>query len=71
MKLLFLLLTTLFLFSCSQTVKVTNAGDVDGRRVYNVKFPDGKVLDHMYAEEVTRGLNTGIWEYDEDLKLNY
>lgn len=71
MKLLFLLITTLFLFSCSQSVKVTKTGDVEGRLTYTVKFSDGKVLDHMYAEEVTRGLNTGVWEYDEDLKLNY
>jgi hypothetical protein len=41
----------------------------DGRPTFTVYFSDGKALDYMYAEEIAQSLNTGKWEYDEDLTL--
>jgi hypothetical protein len=43
--------------------------DVDGRKLFTVVFPDGKALEHMYAEEIAHGLKTGKWEYNEDLTI--
>ena len=42
----------------------------DGRPLFNVVFPDGKVLERMYAEEIAGSLLQGKWSYNEDLKLS-
>lgn len=72
---LFILLSSfvLVLFSCTatKTVTITNAGNVEGRPIYNVKLPNGKTIESMYSEEIAHGLKTGNWNYNEDLKLNY
>jgi hypothetical protein len=54
-----------------QHVIVLNAGkSADGRKLYNVFFSDGKVLEFMYNEEVKHGIKTGIWEYNDFLVFN-
>ncbi len=49
-------------------VTIRPFGDVDGRKTYNVYFPNGRVIEQMYAEEVMSGISTGVWQYNEDLK---
>jgi hypothetical protein len=41
---------------------------VDGRKTYNVYFLDGTMIEYMYDEEIVRGVTSGVWGYDEDLK---
>jgi len=57
------------LVKTSQLVSIAIADTVDGRVTYNVSFPDGTVLDSMYAEEIANGLITGKWDYNEDLAI--
>ena len=57
--------------SKKQSVIVLNAGkSADGRKLYNVIFPDGKAMEFMYNEEVQHGLKTGIWKYNDFLVFN-
>jgi hypothetical protein len=64
-----ILLIALLLWGCNDKVVIQNAGDVEGRKTYHVKV--GKVTyEYMYAEEISHGLTTGVWVYNEDLKLN-
>ena len=58
------------LVKSSNEIKVVLVDVVDGRQVYNVLFPDGTVLDSMYAEEIANGLVTGKWDYNEDLSIS-
>jgi hypothetical protein len=44
-------------------------GDNDGRKMYALKFPDDKVVDYAYKEEILNYLETGTFYYDED--INY
>jgi hypothetical protein len=41
---------------------------VEGRQTFTV-IVDGKTMEHMYAEEIAKSLQTGVWEYNEDLAL--
>ena len=63
------LLIFLCLCGCNQKkVVIQNAGDVEGRKTYHVKV--GNVTyEYMYAEEIANSLKTGVWEYNEDLKI--
>jgi hypothetical protein len=62
-----ILLIALLLWGCNDKVVVQNAGEVEGRKTYHVKV--GKVTyEYMYAEEISHGLTTGVWVYNEDLK---
>ena len=63
-----IILFILLLWGCDQKkVVIQNAGDVEGRKTYHVKV--GKVTyEYMYAEEIANSLETGVWEYNEDLK---
>jgi hypothetical protein len=64
-----ILLIALLLWGCNDKVVIQNAGEVEGRKTYHVKV--GKVTyEYMYAEEISQGLTTGDWVYNEDLKLN-
>ena len=68
-------LIILFMGSCSRnisgnTICITQNDSANGHPTYTVKLPNGKVIDYMYAEEISKGLSTGKWEYDEDLTLN-
>jgi hypothetical protein len=42
-------------------------GDNDGRKMYALKFPDNKVVDYAYKEEILNYLETGTFYYDETL----
>lgn len=39
------------------------------RPMFTVKLPSGKVLEHVYAEEIAMGLLDGEWKYDEAMTL--
>ena len=52
-----------------KSVKVVFDDTVDGRPTFNVVFPDGKVVESMYPEEIANGLSTGNWLYNEDYKI--
>lgn len=41
---------------------------VEGRQTFTV-IVDGKTMEYMYAEEIAKSLQTGVWEYNEDLAL--
>lgn len=41
---------------------------VEGRQTFTV-IVDGKTLEYMYAEEIAKSLQTGVWEYNEDLAI--
>jgi len=62
-----ILLIALLLWGCNDKVVIENAGDVEGRKTYHVKVGD-KTYEYMYAEEISYGLTTGVWVYNEDLK---
>lgn len=57
------------LIDSATMINIVLVDSVDGRPTYNVIFPDGKVIDSMYAEEIANGLITGVWDYNEDFKL--
>jgi hypothetical protein len=63
------LLIALLLWGCNDKVVIENTGDVEGRKTYHVKVGE-KTYEYMYAEEISHGLTTGDWVYNEDLKLN-
>ena len=42
-------------------------GDNDGRKMYALKFPDGKVVDYAYKEEILNYIETDYFYYDEDM----
>jgi len=42
---------------------------VEGRPTFNVVFEDETGLDSMYPEEIANSLNTGKWNYNEDLVI--
>lgn len=42
---------------------------VDGRQTFSVVINDSTGMDYMYAEEIAKALKTGVWEYDEDLRV--
>ena len=41
------------------------------RPMFTVKLPNGRVLEHMYAEEIAQGLLDGKWTNDETLALTH
>lgn len=41
----------------------------EGRPMFNVKLANGRVIEHMYAEEIAQGLLSGQWEYNESMVL--
>jgi hypothetical protein len=55
----------------SNVVIVDEHSDNDGRPMFTVKLANGKVLKHMYAEEIAQGLLDGEWASDEDLTLTH
>ena len=40
---------------------------MDGRNQYALFFPDGKVVDYAYKEEILEYIDSGTFEYNEDL----
>ena len=42
--------------------------DMDGRNQYALFFEDGKVIDYAYKEEILEYIETGTFEYNEDLE---
>ena len=51
-----------------QTVLIKQVSkDEEGRKLYNVTFQDGKVIQLMYMEEIKHGLKTGNWKYNDFL----
>ena len=42
--------------------------DMDGRNQYALFFKDGKVIDYAYKEEILEYIETGTFEYNEDLE---
>jgi hypothetical protein len=63
------LLIALLILGCNDKVVIEKAGDVEGRKTYHVKVGK-KTYEYMYAEEIAHALTTGVWVYNEDLKLN-
>lgn len=55
----------------SNVVIVDEHSDNDGRPMFTVKLANGRVLEHMYAEEIAQGLLDGEWVSDEDLTLTH
>lgn len=51
-------------------IQIIPTDTVDGRPVYTVLFSDSTAMDSMYAEEIGASLSTGVWGYDEDIKIN-
>ena len=43
---------------------------MDGHKQYALFFKDGKVVDYAYKGEILEYIETGTFEYNEDLKLN-
>jgi len=43
---------------------------MDGHKQYALFFEDGKVVDYAYKEEILEYIETGTFEYNEDLELN-
>ena len=41
--------------------------EMDGRNQYALFFPDGKVVDYAYKEEILEYIDSGTFEYNEDL----
>ena len=78
-KILLVLVVIIGVISCkvenvsnnSNIVIVNEHSDNDGRPMFTVKLANGKVLKHMYAEEIAQGLLDGKWASDEDLRLTY
>lgn len=52
-----------------EKITLVFSDSVDGRPTYCVEFPDSTLIDAMYPEEIGNSLNTGVWQYNEDLKL--
>lgn len=75
MKLLAPIFIAIILIICilhenkKKAISVIYTDNVEGRAIYSVVFSDGKVMDGLYAEEVSNGLKTNNWVYDEDLAL--
>ena len=51
-------------------IQIIPTDTVDGRPTYTVLFSDSTAMDSMYAEEIGSSLATGVWGYDEDIKIN-
>ena len=43
---------------------------MDGHKQYALFFEDGKVIDYAYKGEILEYIETGTFEYNEDLELN-
>jgi len=43
---------------------------MDGHKQYALFFKDGKVVDYAYKSEILEYIETGTFEYNEDLELN-
>ena len=43
---------------------------MDGHKQYALFFEDGKVIDYAYKGEILEYIETGTFEYNEDLKLS-
>ena len=43
---------------------------MDGHKQYALFFKDGKVIDYAYKSEILEYIETGTFEYNEDLELN-
>lgn len=63
-----------FLFSSCAVSQISKIEDThtthEGHKLYNIYFKDGKMMEYMYAKEVSYGLKTGVWKYNEDLQFN-
>jgi protein-tyrosine phosphatase len=42
----------------------------DDREMYYIYLSDGNVIEHAYKEEVLEWIETGTFEYNEDLTIN-
>ncbi len=40
----------------------------DGRPMYSAFFPDSTSMDCLFPEEISKSLNTGKWQYDNELR---
>ena len=43
---------------------------MDGHKQYALFFEDEKVIDYAYKGEILEYIETGTFEYNEDLELN-
>ena len=43
---------------------------MDGHKQYALFFKDGKVIDYAYKSEILEYIETGTFEYNEDLEFN-
>lgn len=44
---------------------------MDGHKQYALFFKDGKVIDYAYKAEILEYIETGTFEYNEDLEFNH
>lgn len=61
----------LLVASCQQKsndVIIKKSDMVEGRQTYTIVIGD-TIIEHMYAEEIAYSLNTGVWQYNEYLKV--
>lgn len=63
-----IILFILLLWGSEKKIVIQEADKVEGRQTYHVKVGK-KTYQYMYAEEIANSLKTGVWEYNEDLKL--
>jgi hypothetical protein len=43
---------------------------MDGHKQYALFFKNGKVIDYAYKSEILEYIETGTFEYNEDLEFN-
>ena len=43
---------------------------MDGHKQYALFFNNGKVIDYAYKSEILEYIETGTFEYNEDLEFN-
>jgi hypothetical protein len=48
---------------------VTPQEKCEGKQMYNITFKDGTIIEYAYKEEVLEYIETGTFEYNEDITL--
>jgi hypothetical protein len=62
------MLTKLIFILYQLTGTVTPQHEVDGRETYAIFFEDGTCVDFAYKGEVYNWIETGSFQYNEDLE---
>ena len=75
----YIMILTVLMLSCAASVQKTQQEPeiviiptdnyVDGRQTFNVRIEGKAAMEYMYAEEIANSLITGVWDYNEDLRV--